>query len=396
MRRSSPRTGKLKKGARQSYHGRARRRATRRATGRHAPTPEEARDPQATAQAAGLNYTTDTSPGINRVGPSKRPRYLRPDGKPVRDAATLSRIKSLVIPPAWTDVWICTDPHGHLQVTGRDARGRKQYRYHPKWREVRDENKYDRMLAFGYALPQMRERVERDLSLTGLPRPKVLATVVRLMEKTLIRVGNPEYARDNRSHGLTTLQDSHVRLNGSEVKFKFRGKSGVEHDIALSDRRLASIVRRCRDLPGQDLFQYIDDEGVRRDVKSTDVNEYLRAIGGEPFTSKDFRTWAGTVLAAEALRVCGPCRTKRELRKSIVGVLDQVAGRLGNTRAVCRKSYVHPAVLAAFESSHLARAFGRRAGRGSRPPAGLGEAEVAVLRLLEGAGKLKEPVSRSA
>jgi DNA topoisomerase-1 len=305
----------------------------------------------------------------------------------VRDAATLGRIRALVIPPAWTDVWICLDPQGHLQVTGRDARGRKQYRYHPRWRKVRDENKYERLIAFGYALPAIRERVERDLALNSLPRPKVLATVVQLMEKTLIRVGNPEYARDNQSHGLTTLRDSHVQLNGSQVKFKFRGKSGVEHDIALTDRRLASIVRRCRDLPGQDLFQYIDDEGVRRDVKSTDVNDYLREMTGEAFTSKDFRTWAGTVLAAEALRECGPCRTKKELQKAVVGVIDRVAERLGNTRAVCRKCYVHPAVLAAFETGHLARAFGRRAGRGSRPPAGLGEAEVAVLRLLSGVSR---------
>lgn len=377
--RRSPRAGVLKKGARRSYHGRARRAS--RALAQVAA--DNAHDLKSAAESAGLNYTTDSVPGIRRIGSAKRQRYIRPGGQPVRDAVTLARIRSLVIPPAWTDVWVCGDPHGHLQVTGRDARGRKQYRYHPKWREVRDENKYDRLIAFGYALPQIRERVERDLSLNGLCRPKVLATVVQLMEKTLIRVGNPEYARDNQSHGLTTLRDTHVRLNGSQVKFKFKGKSGVEHDIAVTDRRLAAIVKRCRDLPGQDLFQYVDDEGVRRDVKSTDVNGYLREVTGEGFTSKDFRTWAGTVLAAEALRECGPCRTKKQFQQAIVEVIDRVAGRLGNTRAVCRKCYVHPAVLAAFESGQLARAFGRRAGRGSRPLAGLGEAEVAVLRLLE-------------
>jgi DNA topoisomerase-1 len=307
---------------------------------------------------------------------------VAPDGKPVRDKATLARIKSLVIPPAWTDVWISTSANGHLQATGRDARGRKQYRYHPKWREVRDETKFDRMSTFGYALPQVRERIERDASLPGLPRPKVLATVVQLMERTLIRVGNDEYARTNKSYGLTTMRDSHVRVSGDGVKFIFRGKSGIAHEIGVRDRQLASIVKRCRDLPGFQLFQYVDDDGKPRDVESNDVNEYLREITGEPFTSKDFRTWAGTVLAVEALRDCGPCRTKKELQQNVVAAIDRVAGRLGNTRAVCRKCYIHPAVLAAFEEGRLARAFARRAGRGSRPPAGLGEAEVAVLRLL--------------
>jgi DNA topoisomerase-1 len=366
------------------YHARVRRSTAPAGRSRRVPAtvPEEAIDPQQQARAAGLNYTTDHSPGIRRVGSEKRPRYVGPNGKPVREAATLARIKSLVIPPAWTDVWICTDPQGHLQATGRDARGRKQYRYHPKWRTVRDETKFDRMLAFGYALPHIRERVERDLAIPGLPRPKVLATVVQLMEKTLIRVGNEEYARANRSHGLTTLRDHHVRLNGGSLKFRFRGKSGVEHEITVSDRRLAAIVRRCRDLPGQELFQYVDDEGVTRYVRSNDVNDYLKEITGEPFTSKDFRTWAATVLAAEALRACGPCRTKKELQSHVVNAIDDVAGRLGNTRSVCRKCYVHPAVLAAFESGQLARAFARRAGRGARPPAGLGEGELAVLRLL--------------
>lgn len=365
------------------YHGRTHAARSPRPSRLRAPAvSEQAIDPERQARAAGLNYTSDAAPGIRRVGPPRRPRYLGPNGRPVRHAATLARIRSLVIPPAWTDVWICTDPQGHLQVTGRDARGRKQYRYHPKWRTVRDETKFDRMLAFGYALPQIRERVEHDLAIPGLPRPKVLATVVQLMEKTLIRVGNEEYARTNQSHGLTTLRDRHVRLTGGYVKFHFKGKSGVEHDITVNDRRLASIVRRCRDLPGQELFQYMDEEGLTRDVRSNDVNDYLREITGEPFTSKDFRTWAATVLTAEALRECGPRPTTKETQAEIVKAIDNVAARLGNTRLVCRKCYVHPAVLAAFEGGHLARAFGRRAGRGSRPPAGLGDAEVAVLRLL--------------
>src|SRR5574338_1229588 len=378
-------SSRKRKGVSRLYHARARRSASPAARSRRrdpAAMPEEAIDPEQQARAAGLHYTTDHSPGIRRVGSAKRPRYVGPKGKPVRDAATLARIKSLVIPPAWTDVWICTDAQGHRQATGRDARGRKQYRYHPKWRTVRDETKFDRMLAFGYALPHIRERVERDLAIPGLPRPKVLATLVQLMEKTLIRVGNEEYARANRSHGLTTLRDHHVRLNGGSLKFRFRGKSGVEHEITVSDRRLTAIVRRCRDLPGQELFQYVDDEGVTRYVRSNDVNDYLKEITGEPFTSKDFRTWAATVLAAEALRACGPCRTKKELQSHVVNAIDDVAGRLGNTRSVCRKCYVHPAVLAAFESGQLARAFARRAGRGARPPAGLGEGELAVLRLL--------------
>lgn len=238
------------------------------------------------------------------------------------------------------------------------------------------------MLAFGYALPQVRQRVEQDLAVPGLPLPKVLATVVRLMEKTLIRVGNEEYARTNQSHGLTTLRDRHVRLSGHHLTFRFKGKSGVEHAITVDDRRLASIVRRCRDLPGQELFQYVGDDGVTREVRSNDVNEYLREAAGEPFTSKDFRTWAGTVLAAEALRACGRCRNRKEMQREIVKATDCVAERLGNTRSVCRTCYIHPAVFAAFEAGQLARAFARRAGRGARPPAGVGEAEVAVLRLL--------------
>jgi DNA topoisomerase-1 len=284
----------------------------------------------------------------------------------------LTRIRSLVIPPAWTDVWICPDPRGHLQATGRDARGRKQYRYHPRWREVRDEDKYGRLAEFGRALPAIRRRVARDLGRQGLPREKVLAAVVKLLETTFIRVGNDEYARQNRSFGLTTMRDGHVRVTGSKVKFLFRGKSGVQHELELDDRRLARIVRQCRDLPGQELFQYLDASGRPVDVGSDDVNAYLKEITGTDFTSKDFRTWAGTVLAAQLLCVCEPCASATAGKKAIVTAIDQVAKRLGNTRAVCRKCYVHPAVIDAYLDGSIARAM-------ARPT----ESEAALLRLLQ-------------
>ncbi len=381
--RSIRKTPGNRRGVHRSYHGRAGRRALARPTQETAAVVAESVE---AAKAAGLRYITDTIPGIRRIKTgAKSFRYVDPQGRKITDEATLGRIKSLVIPPAWTDVWISPSANSHLQATGRDARGRKQYRYHAKWRETRDDTKFGRMIAFGYALPQIRRQIESDLALPGLPRPRVLAAVVQLMQRTLIRVGNDEYAKTNNSYGLTTLRDDHVRVNGASMRFSFRGKSGVEHTVDVTDKRLASIVKTCRDLPGQELFQYIDDEGERRDVTSGDVNEYLRTVTGEEFTSKDFRTWAGTVLAAEALRACGPCRTKKELQRETVHAIDRVAGQLGNTRAVCRKSYVHPAVLAAFEGGALARAFSRRAGRSGRTPTGLGEAEVAVLRLLEAA-----------
>ena len=255
---------------------------------------------------------------------------------------------ALAIPPAYTDVWICPDPRGHIQATGRDAKGRKQYRYHPRWRKVRDETKYGRMIAFAQALPQIRERVERDLALPGLPREKVLATVIRLLETTLIRVGNDEYAKTNKSFGLTTMRDRHVEIAGSTVKFHFVGKSGKKHQISLSDRRLAKIVKRCRDIPGYDLFQYLDEDGSRVDVKSDDVNAYLREIGGQEFTAKDFRTWAGTVLACMALQEFEAVDGEAQKKKNVVQAIERVSERLGNTPAICRKSYVHPAVLESY------------------------------------------------
>jgi len=334
------------------------------------------------AKAAGLVYTSDSRPGIRRVGRPKRFRYLDSHGKPVRSRECLNRIRSLVIPPAWTDVWICVNPRGHLQATGRDARGRKQYRYHPKWRDVRDTTKYSRMAEFARALPQIRRRTEADLRRQGLPREKVLAAVVRLLEKTFIRVGNDEYARTNRSFGLTTLRDGHVRFAGGKVRFIFRGKSGVEHELTLDDRRLATIVRQCRDLPGQELFQYRDHNGEVVDVGSADVNAYLHEIAGQDFTSKDFRTWAGTVLAATLLRECDKASSETAAKKNIVRAIDEVAKRLGNTRAVCRKCYVHPAVLDAYLDGTIGTLSTHRAARALRAIGSLTASETAVLGLL--------------
>ena len=289
--------------------------------------------------------------------------YERPDGTRVRDAKTLARIRSLALPPAWTDVWICTSEDGHLQATGRDAKGRKQYRYHPRWREVRDETKYWRMLAFSEALPNIRRRTNEDLSLPGLPKEKVLAAVVQLLEKTLIRVGNEEYARENGSFGLTTLRDKHAEISGSKVRFEFRGKHGVRHSVEIADRRLARIVKECRDIPGYELFQYVDDEGERRTIDSADVNEYLRDIAGEEFTAKDFRTWAGTVLAALALREFEQFDSEAQAKRNVVRAIERVAARLGNTPAVCRKCYVHPEVLGAYLDGATIDVVERRAER---------------------------------
>jgi len=305
-------------------------------------------DPIETARSAWLRYVSDTQPGIRRRCACKGFSYTSPDGRLIRDAATLRRIKALAIPPAWKDVWICPNPNGHIQATGRDARGRKQYRYDARWRTTRDETKYSRMIAFAKALPRIRAQVQQDMSQPGLPRTKVLATVVRLLETTLIRIGNEEYARANNSFGLTTMRDRHVQINGSTLHFEFRGKSGVRHNLDLHDRRLARIVKRCRDIPGQELFQYIDKHGVRQTVDSGDLNEYLRAISGDDFTTKDFRTWAGTVLAALALREFEAFDSQTQARKNVVRAIETVADRLGNTVAVCRKCYIHPTVVDAY------------------------------------------------
>jgi DNA topoisomerase I len=306
------------------------------------------------ARAAGLRYVSDETPGITRQRRGKAFRYRHPNGSPVRDRPTLGRIRSLAIPPAWAEVWICARDDGHLQATGRDARRRKQYRYHRRWREVRDETKYGRLIPFALALPRIRRRVGRDLALPGLPREKVLATVVRLLETTRIRVGNEEYARENESFGLTTLRERQVQVRGEKLRFRFRGKSGIEHTIELTDRRLAAIVRRVRDLPGEELFRYVDEGGETRRIESEDVNAYLREISGDEFTSKDFRTWAGTVLAARALRALAPFASQAEGKRNIAQAIEAVAKELGNTKAVCRKCYVHPAILESYLEGRLA------------------------------------------
>lgn len=340
-------------------------------------------DPVQSAKEAGLRYVTDTQPGIRRIRCGKGFRYENADGTPVRDKETLGRIKSLVIPPAWKDVWICASPKGHLQATGRDAKGRKQSRYHPRWREVRDETKYERMLAFGAALPAIRAQVERDLALPGLPRRKVLATLVRLMETTYIRVGNEEYARENHSYGLTTMRNKHVNVDGSTVTFKFQGKSGKKHSIDLTDRRLANIIKRCQDIPGYELFQYEDSEG-HHSIDSADVNEYLHEVSGQDFTAKDFRTWAGTVLACSALRELVSFESETQAKKNVVQAIDVVAERLGNTRAVCRKCYIHPAVLDSYMGGVMAALIEKEIEAEKREDRTALRAEEAVLiRLLE-------------
>ena len=340
-------------------------------------------DPVESAKAASLRYVTDDKPGISRQRRGAAFQYIDPAGKVIRDPEELQRIKSLVIPPAWREVWICPIRNGHLQATGRDAKGRKQHRYHPRWREVRDENKYGRILAFAKALPLIRQRVDSDLRLPGLPRDKILATVVRLLETSHIRVGNEEYARQNKSFGLATLRNRHVNVSGSTIRFEFRGKSGVEHALDISDGRLARIIKRSQDLPGYELFQYIDDDDERRTIDSSDVNEYIRQIAGEEFSTKDFRTWAGTVLAARALREFETAASDSESKRNIVQAIESVAKKLGNTKAVCRKCYIHPAVIQSYTDGSLLRALRRRLKKEINDSQGLEAEEAAVLKLLE-------------
>lgn len=315
-----------------------------------------ARDSTHAARAARLHFVLDDRPGFSRRRAGRGFVYFDARGRRLTDPAHLARIRALAIPPAWTDVWIAPSPVAHVQATGRDARGRKQYRYHPRWRAVRDETKFARMIAFADALPQLRARTARDLSLPGLPRTKVVAAIVTLLEKTLIRVGNDQYAEENGSFGLTTLRDGHVAIDGTQVRFRYVGKSGVSHEVQLTDRRLAAIVKRCRDLPGQALFQYLDEHGRRQRIGSTDVNRYIRDVTGQHFTAKDFRTWAGTVLAFRALRVTSAARTEAHRKRNVVGAIAAVASRLGNTAAVCRRCYIHPAVLDAYMRGAIAAA----------------------------------------
>jgi DNA topoisomerase-1 len=325
-------------------------------------------------QDAGLAYVSDQSPGIRRK-PARGHgfNYVGPDGKAIGDERTLDRIRALAIPPAWTDVWICPKANGHIQAIGRDAKGRKQYRYHDRWRQVRDSHKYDRIVEFGRALPRLRRRVAEDLARRGLPREKVLAAVVQVMERTLIRVGNEEYARQNKSFGLTTLRNRHVRVGARKAVFEFRGKSGKVHTTGFNDARLARVVKACQDLPGQRLFQYLDETGERRAVESADVNAYIREALGEDFSAKDFRTWAGTVTAAKALTMAQPCASAAETKRAANICVKAVAGLLGNTAAVARGAYIHPAVLDAFEAGRL-DIQARDEDRGF---------ELAVLRFLE-------------
>ena len=297
------------------------------------------------AEEAGLRYVSDDRPGYTRKAKGEDFDWLDADGEPIRDEQRLLRIKRLAIPPAWTEVWVSPLANGHIQATGRDARGRKQYVYHDRWREVRDENKYDRIISFGKTLPKIRRRIARDLKLAGLPRNKVLATVVQLLERTFIRIGNEEYARENKSFGLTTMKDRHVEVKGAKLRFRFRGKSGREHEVDVTDGRIANIISKLQDLPGQDLFQYVDHEGKVRDITSQDVNEYLREITGEDFSAKDFRTWAGTVLTAIALNAQEQFETPKQAKSNINTAIKAVAKILGNTPAICRKCYIHPAVL---------------------------------------------------
>lgn len=336
------------------------------------------------ARAAGLQYMPDSVPGIRRKGAGKGFFYLDHRGRRITEVNEVTRIQRITVPPAWTDVWICPRPDGHIQATGRDAKGRKQYRYHPRYRAIRDETKFERILEFSKVLPHLREQVEYDLSRPGLPRQKILAAVIGLLEATLIRVGNDEYARDNESYGLTTMRDRHAAVEGWKVRFDFRGKSGVDHAISITDRRLARIVQHCQELSGEELFKYVDEKGRRRAVDSGDINDYLVETTGGNFTAKDIRTWSGTVLAAAALRDLGVVDSESKTKANILVAIDAVADRLGNTRAVCRKYYIHPRVLELYREGHVVDAPrpSKEHERGGGTAA-LRCDEVAVLELLE-------------
>ena len=336
------------------------------------------------AEGAGLVYVNDDRPGYTRKANGEDFDYFDTEEKPIRDEPRLLRLKRLAIPPAWTDVWICPVENCHIRATGRDARRRKQYLYHERWREVRDENKYDRMIAFGKELSKIRRRVAKDLKLAGLPRNKVLATVVQLLERTFIRIGNEEYARENKSFGLTTMKDRHVEVKGSKLRFRFRGKSGKDHEVDVTDRHIAKIVSKLQDLRGQDLFQYVDDDGKVRDITSQDVNEYLREITGEDFSAKDFRTLAGTVLTAIALKAQEKFENNKQAKKNISTAIKAVAQILGNTPAICRKCYVHPAVFESYLSRQSIDGLKQMTeGALEREEVDLRSSEAAVLKFLE-------------
>ena len=340
-------------------------------------------DPVASAEDAGLRYLPDTVPGVRRRRAGRGFTYEDPDGTRISEPGRLEWIRGLAIPPAWTDVWISPIRRGHLQATGRDARGRKQYRYHPRWRSVRDEAKYGRLIEFARALPRIRRRTDADLRRRGMPREKVLALVVKLLEATLIRVGNEEYARDNKSFGLSTLRERHVTIDGGEARFTFKGKSGREHEVPIRDRRLVRLIRQSLEIPGQELFQYLDEEGQRRPIDSGDVNDYLRDISGEAFTAKDFRTWAGTVAASLALQEWLEIDDEAGRKRAIVRAIEEVAEQLGNTPAVCRACYVHPDVIGSYLDGTLVDALSERARGAGRGAHALRPEEAAVLGLLQ-------------
>jgi len=345
--------------------------------------PKNSTDPIEAAEEAGLRYVSDTQPGYTRKANGEAFEYFDTDRKSIRDEQRLARIRRLAIPPAWSEVWICRSPNGHIQATGRDARRRKQYRYHDRWREMRDANKYERLASFGKALPKIEQRLRKDLALPGLSREKVLATVVQLLEQSLIRVGNEEYARENKSFGLTTMLDRHVDVKGSKLRFRFRGKSGRQHEVDVTDRRIARIVSQLQDLPGQSLFQYVDDEGKVREITSQDVNEYLREISDKDFTAKDFRTWAGTVLAAIALSTAGAFETKKQAKANVKNAIGAVAKILGNTPAICRECYIHPAVVEAYFKGNFINGFKAKTEEEVEKEIDLASAQVAVLKLLQ-------------
>jgi DNA topoisomerase-1 len=367
------------------------------------PPSEAVVDPKEAAEHAGLVYVSDETPGIRRHRAGKGFRYANPEGTRVADPATLKRIKSLVIPPAWTDVWICPHANGHIQAIGRDAKGRKQYRYHARFREVRESTKFHRLLGFAESLPAIRKKVNNHLGLRGLPREKVLATVVRLLESTLIRVGNDEYAKENKSYGLTTLKNRHVEVAGTVLRFNFKGKGGKTWRLGIRDRRIAKVIRACQDLPGQELFQYVDESGETRDVTSSDVNAYLREISGEDITAKDFRTWHGTVLAALSLHEFQKFDTQAAAKKNIRQAIQRVAARLGNTPTICRKCYIHPEILTTYvEGSLLVEVKEKIEAELREGLSGLSPEEAAVLTLLQSRltltleGKLRESAARAA
>ena len=343
-----------------------------------------------TATPQDLHYVDDSQPGLTRKRLRGKFAYFDAKGERVRDQAEVKRINALAIPPAYTDVWICADPAGHLQATGRDARGRKQYRYHPRWREIRDQNKYARLIQFGHALPKVRKQIEAQLAQPGMGREKVMATVVSLLDATLIRIGNSQYAKENRSYGLTTLRSKHVEVHGGKILFEFRGKSGVEHRVSVNDRRLANVIKRCMELPGQNLFQYLDDDGVRHNVTSSDINGYLHSLTGADFTAKDYRTWAASAMALATLRKLH-WEPEADAKRHIVEMVKEVSRLLGNTPAICRKCYIHPAVLESFLLGNLATLPRIRQRKGLR------QEEVALANFLrELADKVEEVIEKTS